>query len=68
MYKYLGLVKNTKGNLKDHIKQVWQKSNQILLVINAIGAKNQVGTEEIRMTLNLFELCVMPAILHGLAA
>ena len=68
MCKYLGLVKNTKGNLKDHIKQVWQKSNQILLVINAIGAKNQVGTEEIRMTLNLFELCVMPAILHGLAA
>ena len=68
MYKYLGMVKNTKGNLKDHIQEVWQKSNQILLVINAIGAKNQVGTGEIRMTLNLFELCVMPAILHGLAA
>ena len=68
MYKYLGLVKNTKGNLKDHIQEMWQKSNKILLVINAIRAKNQVGTEEIGMTLNLFELCVMPAILHELVA
>ena len=68
MYKYLGMVKNTKGNLKDHIQKMWQKSNKILLVINAIGAKNQVGTEEIGMTLNLFELCVMPAILHELVA
>ena len=68
VYKYLGMVKYTKGNLKDHIQEMWQKSNKILLVINAIGAKNQVGTEEIGMTLNLFELCVMPAILHELVA
>ena len=47
---------------------MWRKSNKILLVINAIRAKNHVGTEEIRVTLNLFELCVMPTILHGLAA
>ena len=67
-YKYLGRVINTEGNLKDHIQQMWQKSNKILQ-INARGAaKSQVGTEEIRVKLKLFELCLMPAILHGLAA
>ena len=47
---------------------MWQNSNQILLQINATGAKSQVGTEEIRMKLKLFELCLMPAILHGIVA
>ena len=42
-----------------------RKSNKILLEINAIGAKSQVGTEEIK---KLFEKCLMPAILHELAA
>ena len=40
---------------------MWQKSNKILLVINAIGVKSQVGTEEIRVKLKLFELCLTPA-------
>ena len=37
-YKYLGTVINTEGNLKDHIQEMWQKSNKIL-EINAIRAK-----------------------------
>ena len=67
-YKHLAMVINTEGNLKDHIQEIWQKSNKILLEINAIGAKSQVGTKEIRVKLKLFELCLMPAILHGLEA
>ena len=47
---------------------MWQKSDQILLEINAIGAKSQMGTEEIRVKIKLFELCLMSAILNGLAA
>ena len=66
-YKYLGMVINTEGNPKDHIQEMWQKLHK-LLEINAIGAKSQVGTEEIRVKLKLFELCLMPTILHGLAA
>ena len=45
-----------------------KNSNKILLEINAIGAKGQVGTEEIRVKLKQFELCLMPAILLGLTA
>ena len=41
---------------------------KILLEINAIRAKSQVGTEEIRVKLKLFELRLTPEILHGLAA
>ena len=67
-YQYLGIVTNTEGNLKDHIQEMWEKSNKILFEINAIGAKSQVGTEEIRVKLKLFESCLMPEILHGLAA
>ena len=38
-YKYLGMVINTEGNLKDHhIQEMWQKSNKIL-EINVIRAK-----------------------------
>ena len=67
-YEYLGMVINTEGKLKDHIQEMGQKSNKILLEVNAIGAKSQVGIEEIRMKLKLFELCLMCAVLHGLAA
>ena len=62
------MVLNTEGNLKDHIQEIGKKSNKILLEINAIGAKSMVGTEEIRVKLKLFELCLMPAILHVIAA
>ena len=37
-YKYLGMVINTEGNLKDHIQEMWQKSNKILET-NAIRVK-----------------------------
>ena len=67
-YKYLEMVINTEGNLKNHIQEMWQKSNQILLEINAIGAESQLGTEEIRVKLKLFDIYLTPAILHGLAA
>ena len=59
------MVVNT-GNLKGHIQEIWQQSNKILFEINAIGSKSQVGTEEIGLKLKLFQLCLMPAILHGI--
>ena len=62
------MVRNIEGNLKDHIQEMRQKSNEILLEINTVGRKSQVGTGEIRVKLKLFELCRMPVILYGLAA
>ena len=62
------MVINTAGNLKDYIQEMWQKPNKILLEINTIGAKSQVGREKIKVKLKMLELCLMPAMLHGLAA
>ena len=47
-YKYIARVVNKEGKLKDHVKQVRQKSSKLILEINAIGAKSQVGTEKIK--------------------
>ena len=33
--------------------------------INALGAKQQVGKEEIRVKLKLYETCPIPALLYG---
>ena len=45
--RYLGMVINAEGNLKDHIRQVDTKTNNISKEIKAIGSKSQVGSEEI---------------------
>ena len=68
VYKYLGIVINKLGNLKDHILELNRKCEVINREINAIGAKHQVGKEEIRLKLKLYETCLMPALIYGLEA
>ena len=66
--KYLGMVINKLGNLKDHILELNRKCEVVNREINAIGAKEQVGKEEIRVKLKLYETCLMPALLYWLEA
>ena len=61
IYKYLGMVINKSGNLKDHILELNIKFEVINREISAIGAKHQVGKEEIRVKLKIYETCLMPA-------
>ena len=68
IYKYLGTVINKLGNLKDNILELNRQCEVIDREINAIGAKHQVGKEEIRVKLKLYETCLMPALLYGLEA
>ena len=63
IYKYLGMVINKLGNLKDHILELNRKCEVINREINAIGAKHQVGKEGIRVKLKLYETCLMQALL-----
>ena len=53
---------NKLGNLKGHILELNKKCE----VINATGAKHQVGEEEIRVKLKLYETYLMTALLYGL--
>ena len=53
-YKQLRLIINNVGNLKDHIQGRAQRSNKILLKINAVRVKSQVVKEQIRLKAKLF--------------
>ena len=65
--RYLGMVINSEGNSKDHIRQVETiKTNNISREIKAIRSKSQVGSEEMKVKIKLFETCLMPAIIYGL--
>ena len=61
------MVINKLGNLKDHILELDRKCEVINREISAVGAKHQVGKEEIRVKLKLY-VCLMPALLYGLEA
>ena len=62
------MVINKLGYLKDHLLELNRKYEGINREINAIGAKHQVGKEEMRVKLKLYETCLMPALLYGLEA
>ena len=64
--KYLGMTISTDGQLTEHIKELNSRCDIINREISAIGAKTQVGKEEVRVKLKLFETCLMPALLYGM--
>ena len=66
IYKCLGMVINELGNVKDHILELDRKCEVINREISAIGANHQVGKEDIRVKLKLYETCLMPALLYKL--
>ena len=66
--KYLGVTISTDGQLTEHIKELNSRCDTINREISAIEAKTQVGKEEVRVKLKLFETCLMPALLYGMEA
>ena len=61
--QYLGITINKERNLEKYIKVIARKSDTIIRETEAIGAKNQVGKDEIRVLLELFDTCLMTAAL-----
>ena len=59
---------STDGQLTEHIKELNSRCDIINREISAIGAKTQVGKEEVRVKLKLFETCLMPALLCEMEA
>ena len=55
---------NKEGTLKEHITE--NKANGIIREINGISSKHNVGQEEIRVKIKLFETSLISAILYGL--
>ena len=56
------------GQLTEHMKKLKTRNDFINIEICATGAKTQIGKEEVRLKLKLFETCLMPALLYGMEA
>ena len=67
-FKYLGMTISMNGQLSEHITELNTRCDIINREICAIGAKTQVGKEEVKTKLKLFETCLMPALLYGMKA
>ena len=61
IYKYLGMLINKSGNLKDYILKLNRKCEEI----SGTVAENQEETQEIQVRFKLYETCLMPALLYG---
>ena len=66
--KSLGMTMSTDGQLAEQIKELNSRCDTINREICTIGAKAQVGKEEVRVKLKLFERCLMPALVYGMEA
>ena len=49
------------SNLKEHVKKTESEGGRILREINGIPLKQNVGQEQIRVKIKLFETCLAPA-------
>ena len=67
-YHYLGITINEEGNLEERLKVIARKCETICRKIDAIGAKNQVRKEEIRVQLKLSDICLMTVLTYGIEA
>ena len=67
-YHYLGITINEEGNLAEHINVIAKKIETISREIDAAGAENQPGKEEIGVNLKLHDTCIMTALAYGMEA
>ena len=66
-YKIVRNHNQLKGHLKGHIEELKQ-SEAICREIKIFGSNNQVGKEEVRVELKLFQTCFMPVLIYGIEA
>ena len=66
--KYLGIIVNEKGDLEDHIKEKTKSATKILAQIMTIGSQGTVGSESVRVQLELYDKCAYSSIFYGIHA
>ena len=63
--KYLGIIVSEKGDLGDHIKEKTKSATKILAQIMTIGSQCRVGSESVRVQLELYDKCAYSSIFYG---
>ena len=66
--KYLGIIVNEKGDLEDHIKEKTKSATKILAQIMTICSQGRVGSESVRVQLELYDKCAYSSIFYGIHA
>ena len=66
--QYVGKTMKKEGNLEEYIKVMARKCDTVSREIGAIGEKNRVGKEDIRVFLELFNTYLMTALIYGMEA
>ena len=66
--QHLRITINKERNIEEQNKKIKKKCEVISREIDVIGTKNQVGKEEIKVKLKLFETCLMTALTNGMEA
>ena len=64
--KYLGIIVNEKGDLEDHIKEKTNSATKIFAQIMTIGSQCRVGSESVRVQLELYDKCAYSLIFYGI--
>ena len=68
-YQQLRITTNKERNIEEQNKKVkTRKCEVISREIDVIGTKNQVGKDEIKVKVKLFETCLMAALTNGMEA
>ena len=64
----VGKTMEKEGNLEEYIKVMARKCDTVSREVDAIGQKNRVGKEDIRVFLELFNTYPMTALIYGMEA
>ena len=66
--KYLGIIVSEKRDLEDHLKEKANSATKILAQIRTIGSQRRVGSESVRVQLELCNKCAYSSIFYGIHA
>ena len=64
--KYLGIIVNEKGDLENHTKEKTNSATKIMAQIRTTGSQCRVGSESVRVQLELYDKCAYSSIFYGI--
>jgi hypothetical protein len=68
MYRYLGMIKNDRGNMDDHIKSLKGKTEAILQTILNIAGYGDCNKMNMDLIWRLTKACIIPTLTYGAEA
>ena len=64
-YKYLGMIINNKGNLKDHIEQTKGKVEAAIQTVMVLAGNQEFNSIKVEIIWKIIKACIIPIIMYG---